>query len=323
MALVKRQADPIQWHHSVAFGPSYLSDEQGLPIIKNKNLEPLWVRQRRKFLNKLSISEQNRILTGDPAFRFDTVPYDGTFTLFNHFPPNRHPAGHLPQPPGPPAPPVPYHAAHGRPLHPHHRTPNRIQPFVPIFRTPPRLTPVWPQPEGDPTPHSPTYRYMLNRTSPPPHFDSQSSSSSSGPPCAAASPPAASAPPRPPGRPPKGPDVDGATALMSRFSTTDRPGEHWLRSQPGQSSRPQPFQTRSLVRTPPTSMPPASASRSSSWRDRFSNLMENIFPDPAMTDDPPLNSAEPGHAWPPGYDRLGRPVPRGSPSRRGTRGRPR
>ncbi len=47
---------------------------------------------------------------------------------------------------------------------------------------------------------------------------------------------------RPPGRPPRGPDVDGATALMSRFSTDKRPGEHWLRTQPGTSLQPPAFQ---------------------------------------------------------------------------------
>jgi hypothetical protein len=79
MALINKK-NPFMFHQSVAFGPSYVSDELGLPIIQQCHTEPLWVTNRRKFLKKLSVSEQNRLLTGDPAFRFDTVPYDGTFT---------------------------------------------------------------------------------------------------------------------------------------------------------------------------------------------------------------------------------------------------
>jgi hypothetical protein len=141
---------------------------------------------------------------------------------------------------------------------------------------------------------------------------------------------------RPPGRPPRGPDVDGATALMSRFSTDERPGEHWLRTQPGSSSQPPAFQLRppAFQLRPPTFQPlgsttappstqPASAFRSSSWRDRFSNLMENVFPNPDLDEELPSVSENVAPAPLPGYDRHGQPVPRGSPSRRGLRGRPR
>ena len=102
MALINKK-NPFMFHQSVAFGPSYVSDELGLPITQKRHTEPLWVTNRRKFLKKLSISEQNRLLTGDPAFRFDTVPYDGTFTHLNYFPP----AAQAAPPLLPPVPPLP------------------------------------------------------------------------------------------------------------------------------------------------------------------------------------------------------------------------
>jgi hypothetical protein len=85
MALINKN-NPFMFHQSVAFGPSYVSDKLGLPITRQRHTEPLWVTNRRKFLKKLPISEQNRLLTGDPAFRFDPVPYDGTFTHLDNFP---------------------------------------------------------------------------------------------------------------------------------------------------------------------------------------------------------------------------------------------
>jgi hypothetical protein len=163
---------------------------------------------------------------------------------------------------------------------------------------------------------------MIDRTSPPPEFLSCSSGSSTDPQCNQPSPPPMAPRTRPPGRPPRGPDVDGATALMSRFSTDDRPGEHWLRTQPGSSSRPPAFQSRGLARTPPSTQA-ASAFRSSSWRDRFSNLMENVFPNPDLDEELPSVSENVAPVPLPSYDRHGQPVPRGSPSRRGLRGRPR
>jgi len=163
---------------------------------------------------------------------------------------------------------------------------------------------------------------MIDRTSPPPEFLSCSSGSSSDPQCNQPSPPPMAPRTRPPGRPPRGPDVDGATALMSRFSTDDRPGEHWLRSQPGSSSQPPAFQSRGLARTPPSTQA-ASAFRSSSWRDRFSSLMDNVFPNPNLDEELSPDSDDVAPAPLPGYDRHGQPVPRGSPSRRGLRGRPR
>jgi hypothetical protein len=109
---------------------------------------------------------------------------------------------------------------------------------------------------------------------------------------------------------------------MSRFSTDDPPGEHRLRSQPGSSSQPPAFQTRGLTRTPPLTQA-ASAFCSSSWRDRFSTLMDNVFPNPDLNDDLPPVSENVAPALLPGYDHHGQPVPRRSPSCQGLRGRPR
>jgi hypothetical protein len=57
MALINKK-NPFTFHQSVAFGPSYVSDEFGLPITRQRHTEPLWVTNRRKFLKKLSVSEQ-------------------------------------------------------------------------------------------------------------------------------------------------------------------------------------------------------------------------------------------------------------------------
>ena len=160
MALINKR-HPFMFHQSVAFGPSYVSDELGLPIVRNRHSEPLWVTNRRKFLKKLSVSEQNRLLTGDPAFRFDTVPYDGTFTHLNYFPtaaqaapPLLPPVPLLPQVQRPPAlAPQPlfahynvYSPARGR--HQRSHSPQApVGPFEPVYRTPPPVvTPFGPSP---------------------------------------------------------------------------------------------------------------------------------------------------------------------------------
>jgi hypothetical protein len=147
MALINKK-NPFMFHQSVAFGTSYVSDELGLPIIRQRHTEPLWVTNRRKFLKKLSVSEQNRLLTGDPAFCFDTVPYDGTFTHLNYFP-TAAPAAPPPLPLVPPLqrPPAPapqplfaqygaYTPARGRPQR-SHSPPAPIRPFEPVYRPPP------------------------------------------------------------------------------------------------------------------------------------------------------------------------------------------
>jgi hypothetical protein len=42
--------------------------------------QPDWVYKRRQFLKSLSVADKNFILTGDPAFSFDPVPYT---TVYN------------------------------------------------------------------------------------------------------------------------------------------------------------------------------------------------------------------------------------------------
>jgi hypothetical protein len=51
--------------------------------------------------------------------------------------------------------------------------------------------------------------------------------------------------------------------------------------------------------------------------------MDNVFPNPDLDEELPPVSENVAPAPLPGYDRHGQPVPRGSPSRRGLRGRPR
>jgi transposase InsO family protein len=58
-ALINKK-NPLMFHQSVAFGPSYVSDKLGLPIVRHPHFEPLWVTNCRKFLKKLSVSKQNR-----------------------------------------------------------------------------------------------------------------------------------------------------------------------------------------------------------------------------------------------------------------------
>ena len=291
----------IRFHQSVAFGPSFLCDELGLPILPPGTRQPQWIKNKRKFFSKLSIAEQNRFLTGDPAFRYDTYPYDGTFTLVDYY--------HQPQPPAPPAPgPAPAPAPLPAPLPA--PAPAPIPPPLPPPATPVRNERFnfWPAPNvvADPDYDD----YIIEQTSPPLEYrqHTSSTSSSSDPACPPGSPAQHMPAPRAPGRPPRGPNIDGATALMERFSTTDMPGQHWLR-QPPASHGPRP---------PTVTRPPSS---SSSWRDRFSNALDNIFPDPAppqlpgrqpVAHSPPRFHNRPlAPAPPPGSDFHGQPRQQG------------
>jgi hypothetical protein len=57
-------------------GPSsFVMDEYALPKQIQGVQQPNWVYKRRNFLKSLSVEERNSILTGDPAFAFDPVPY--------------------------------------------------------------------------------------------------------------------------------------------------------------------------------------------------------------------------------------------------------
>ena len=67
---------PFTANPAVASGPSFVSDVYGLPITKPGHKTPAWVKRRRIFLKKLTPAARNLLLTGDPLFSFDNVPYD-------------------------------------------------------------------------------------------------------------------------------------------------------------------------------------------------------------------------------------------------------
>ncbi len=73
-ALIK--TDQAGWEAClIKTGPSsYVMDEYGLPKQSGVK-QPDWVYKRRQFLKSLSVADRNFILTGDPAFSFDPVPY--------------------------------------------------------------------------------------------------------------------------------------------------------------------------------------------------------------------------------------------------------
>jgi hypothetical protein len=79
-ALIK--TDQAGWEAClIKTGPSsYVMDEYGLPKQQSGIKQPDWVYKRRQFLKSLSVADRNFILTGDPAFSFDPVPYT---TVYN------------------------------------------------------------------------------------------------------------------------------------------------------------------------------------------------------------------------------------------------
>jgi hypothetical protein len=79
-ALIK--TDQAGWEAClIKTGPSsYVMDEYGLPKQQSGVKQPDWVYKRRQFLKSLSVADRNFILTGDPAFSFDPVPYT---TVYN------------------------------------------------------------------------------------------------------------------------------------------------------------------------------------------------------------------------------------------------
>ena len=62
-------------------GPQFRADEFGLPQQQHQRQQPDWVIKRRAFLQKLSVSQRNLLLTGDPSFAFDPVAYDQSVCL--------------------------------------------------------------------------------------------------------------------------------------------------------------------------------------------------------------------------------------------------
>ena len=183
---------PFYHHQSVAYGPSLVSDAFGLPIVRPGFKTPNWIKKKRKFLKKLSVGERNFLLTGDPAFAYDPVAYDGTVLDNPAAPPPLVPA---------PAPAAPAPAPAPPPL---------------IFQPPVGFR----------------FRFGLQDERPPPRvLHHSSSSSAASTPTSPASPgPQQCLQPRPSAASAR--RVDNAAALMDRASLTDRPGGYWLRSSP-------------------------------------------------------------------------------------------
>ena len=65
--------------YGVAEGPSFVSDEYGLPRQLPNQPQPLHIIRRRNFLKSLSPLQRNLLLTGDPVFAFDPVAYELIF----------------------------------------------------------------------------------------------------------------------------------------------------------------------------------------------------------------------------------------------------
>ena len=97
------KSSPFYWHQAVSIGPPYLTDKYGLPVIRPGHKVPQWVLQRRHQLRRLPPSQLNRHLTGDPAFRYDPVPYDDSSFLWR---PAVAPPQEANEPDRPPTPPV-------------------------------------------------------------------------------------------------------------------------------------------------------------------------------------------------------------------------
>jgi hypothetical protein len=74
--LIKRIQEP---HH---LGPSFKCDQYGLPRLTPGIKQPVWVHNRRKFLQSLTFQERNIVLTGDPFVEFN--PY--THILVYNYP---------------------------------------------------------------------------------------------------------------------------------------------------------------------------------------------------------------------------------------------
>ena len=91
----KNNSPPPSWSCNIDAIVTERVDEFNLPVCAQGGREPEWVIKRREFLKKLSVSQRNLLLTGDPFFQFDPVVYDCIFNLpsfatppflHNHFP---------------------------------------------------------------------------------------------------------------------------------------------------------------------------------------------------------------------------------------------
>jgi hypothetical protein len=74
--MIERKLEPQH------LGPKFQCDQYGLPRLEPGIKQPVWVHNRRKFLQSLSFHERNIVLTGDPFVEFD--PY--TYILVYNYP---------------------------------------------------------------------------------------------------------------------------------------------------------------------------------------------------------------------------------------------
>jgi hypothetical protein len=67
--LIERIQEP---HH---LGPSFKCDKYGLPRLTPDIKQPVWVHNRRKFLQSVTFQERNVVLTGNPFVEFNPYTY--------------------------------------------------------------------------------------------------------------------------------------------------------------------------------------------------------------------------------------------------------
>ena len=67
--MVERKLEPQH------LGPTFKCDQYGLPRVIPGIKQPVWVYNRRKFLQSLTSQERNIVLTGDPFIEFDPFTY--------------------------------------------------------------------------------------------------------------------------------------------------------------------------------------------------------------------------------------------------------
>ena len=75
------KTETIKWKNSLVrnewcnIGTYWKLDKFGLPREIEKVEQPIWVQNRRKFLETLNKQERNIVLTGDPNLEFDPFTY--------------------------------------------------------------------------------------------------------------------------------------------------------------------------------------------------------------------------------------------------------
>ena len=67
--MIERKLEPQH------LGPTFQCDNYGLPRLTPGIKQPVWVHNRRKFLQSLTFQERNIVLTGDPFVEFDPFTY--------------------------------------------------------------------------------------------------------------------------------------------------------------------------------------------------------------------------------------------------------